>query len=232
MSERDMRHIDVLSQVVSGRREVAIGGRDPCPKRASGPPALGATSVKRRGRAGNRARGFGEGAPAGWDSDIESGNRFLGQFTTRCNDRFCVAPARSENLHRPLLVTPDRLQDILCHPSSVASASSLRSPITESGSTSRELNSPRAPFPYFTFDKAQRVTHAAIVESKFLGEMLAWIKVRQDLERPPPRIKSNSEATDYRPEGCRAWRRAAPPAGAGSPTLTHARGRRLEQVSG
>ena len=30
--------------------------------------------------------------------------------------------------------------------------------------------------PYSAFDKLQRVSHAAIVENKRLGEILAWIK--------------------------------------------------------
>src|ERR1700676_920099 len=34
--------------------------------------------------------------------------------------------------------------------------------------------------PYSAFDKLQRVRHAAIVENKRLGEILAWIKEQQD----------------------------------------------------
>ena len=34
--------------------------------------------------------------------------------------------------------------------------------------------------PYSAFDKLQRVSHAAIVENKRLGEVLAWIKEQQD----------------------------------------------------
>jgi hypothetical protein len=34
--------------------------------------------------------------------------------------------------------------------------------------------------PYSAFDKLQRVSHAAIVENKRLGEILAWIKDQQD----------------------------------------------------
>jgi hypothetical protein len=36
--------------------------------------------------------------------------------------------------------------------------------------------------PYSAFDKLQRVSHAAIVENKRLGEILAWIKEQQDLQ--------------------------------------------------
>jgi hypothetical protein len=33
--------------------------------------------------------------------------------------------------------------------------------------------------PYSAFDKLRRVSHAAIVENKRLGEILAWIKEQQ-----------------------------------------------------
>src|ERR1700685_2211759 len=38
----------------------------------------------------------------------------------------------------------------------------------------------KASLPYSAFDKLQRVSHAAIVENKRLGEILAWIKEQQD----------------------------------------------------
>ena len=53
--------------------------------------------------------------------------------------------------------------------------------------------------PYSAFDKLQRVSHAAIVENKRLGEVLAWIKEQQDRQ---PRFATNSRrATALRPEG-------------------------------
>lgn len=54
--------------------------------------------------------------------------------------------------------------------------------------------------PFTVFDKDQRVTHAAIVENKRLGEVLAFIKNQQD-QRPPPRLKTNSERIGYRKTG-------------------------------
>ena len=54
--------------------------------------------------------------------------------------------------------------------------------------------------PYQAFDKDQRVNHAAIVENKRLGEVLAFIKSQQDL-RSPPRLKTNSERIDYQKTG-------------------------------
>ena len=56
------------------------------------------------------------------------------------------------------------------------------------------------PCPIKVFDKDQRVTHAAIVENKRLGEVLAFIKSQQD-QRPPPRLKTNSERIGYQKTG-------------------------------
>src|SRR5215207_7209057 len=48
-------------------------------------------------------------------ASIEAGNAFLPGFIARFNARFAVAPARPNDLHRPLNVAPDRLRCILCH---------------------------------------------------------------------------------------------------------------------
>ncbi len=126
-------------------------------------------------------------------------------------------PARSENLHRPLLVTPGRLQDIVCHHEQRRVSRQLalsydrkrliltRTAFAEGAAEQHvdidDFSDGRlgvcwkgVSLPDFTFDKDQRVTHAAIVASRFLGETLAWIKARQDSERPLPLIKTNSEA--------------------------------------
>src|SRR3982074_3757944 len=44
----------------------------------------------------------------------------------------------------------------------------------------REIRWKGLPLPYSVFDHLQRVSHAAIVENKRLGEVLAWIKQQQD----------------------------------------------------
>jgi hypothetical protein len=54
--------------------------------------------------------------------------------------------------------------------------------------------------PFRVFDEDQRVTHASIVENKWLGEALAFIKRQQDL-RSPPRVKINSERGGYQKSG-------------------------------
>ncbi|EJT06460.1 putative transposase, partial [Rhizobium sp. CCGE 510] len=52
--------------------------------------------------------------------------------------------------------------------------------------------------PYKVFDKDQRVTHAAITENKRLGDVLAYIKERQE-QPSKPVVKTNSEKNGYVP---------------------------------
>jgi len=40
------------------------------------------------------------------------------------------------------------------------------------------------PLPYSAFDQLQRVSHAAIIENKRLGEVLAWIQQQQQDKQP------------------------------------------------
>ena len=54
--------------------------------------------------------------------------------------------------------------------------------------------------PYKVFDKDQRVTHAAIIENKRLGEVLAFIKSRQDVHSSV-RVMTNSERIGYQKTG-------------------------------
>jgi hypothetical protein len=47
--------------------------------------------------------------------DISAGNTFLPVFMTQFNERFAIASARPEDMHRPLSMPVDKLTDILCH---------------------------------------------------------------------------------------------------------------------
>ena len=156
-------------------------------------------------------------------SGIEAGNAFLPGFMARFNARFAVAPARPDDRHRPLDVAPDRLRQILCrrerrHVSRELTLSydRLRIMLERNDTTARlagryvdtyafadgglELRWRGLPLPYRAFDKEQRVSQAAIVENKRLGEVLAFIKRQQD-ERLPPRVMSNSEKNGHRKTG-------------------------------
>jgi hypothetical protein len=56
--------------------------------------------------------------------------------------------------------------------------------------------------PYSVFDKDQRVTHTAITENKRLGDVLEFIRERQEQMRPP-RVKTNSEKVGYKSRGAK-----------------------------
>jgi transposase len=156
-------------------------------------------------------------------SSIEAGNAFLPGFMARFNTRFAVAPARPNDLHRPLNVAPDRLRRILCH----RERRHVGQQLTLSYERKRIMLEQNAmtiglagqyvdtyafadgqldvlwngmSLPYQVFDKDQRVSHAAIVENKRLGEVLAFIRNQQEL-RSPPRLKNNSERIGYQKTG-------------------------------
>lgn len=151
---------------------------------------------------------------AGIDN-MEAGNAFLPGFMADYNARFAIAPARSNNLHRPMNLPPDRLAEILCKREQRYVGSQLtfsferqRIMLDETDVTRGlvgkyvetyayadgrlEVRWKGYSLPYTVFDKDQRVTHAAITENKRLGDVLAYIKERQD-ERPAPEVKSNSD---------------------------------------
>lgn len=156
-------------------------------------------------------------------SSMEDGNAFLPGFMERFNTRFAKIPARPDNLHRPLNTQPDRLSDILCWRERRYVGKHLTlsyertriilgvSDITRGlpGKYVDTFSFPDGRFqvrwkgiilPYTVFDKDQRVTHAAIVENKRLGEVLSYIKEQQDKDLPKPRVKTNSEKSGYKPK--------------------------------
>ena len=156
-------------------------------------------------------------------SDLTAANAFLPGFIERFNARFAISPARPDDRHRPLNLAPDRLRDILCHRKQrhvgqqlALSYERKRIILVENETTAKlagqyvdtyafadgrlEVRWKGLSLPFTVFDKDQRVTHAAIVENKRLGEVLAFIKSQQDL-RPPPRPKTNSERIGYRKKG-------------------------------
>ncbi|NYZ15545.1 helix-turn-helix domain-containing protein [Azospirillum sp. RWY-5-1] len=154
---------------------------------------------------------------------IEAGNAFLPGFMERFNARFAVAPARPEDLHRPVELPAERLRTILCwrerrHVGQQLTLSyERRRVMLEETELTRglvgqyvdtyayadgrlEIRWQGIPLPYTAFDKDQRVGHAAIVENKRLGAALAWVKAMQDAQ-PPPTVKTNSERNGYRKTG-------------------------------
>jgi hypothetical protein len=118
------------------------------------------------------------------------------------NSRFAKPPASKHDLHRPLNTTND-LGDILCWRERrqvshqlVVNYNRMKLMLRSNPATNRlpgktvdiydftdgrlEVRWKGLPLPYSAFDKLQRVSHAAIIENKRLGEVLAWIKEQQD----------------------------------------------------
>src|SRR5918998_4457822 len=152
-------------------------------------------------------------------STLEAANAYLPAFVARFNERFAIAPARLEDLHRPLERTSAQLDTILAWREQryvtqqlALSYNSKRIILDETpltvGLAGKYVETYEFPdgrlevrwkgvaLSYRMFDKNQRVTQAAIVENKRLSEALSWVKARQD-ELRPVRTKTNSEAGGY-----------------------------------
>jgi hypothetical protein len=153
-------------------------------------------------------------------SNIQSGNTFLPDFMKRFNERFEVLPAKAGDLHRPILDSARRLEDILCHQEKRYVGEQLtfhydrKQVILEQTDVSKglvghyvdifefadkplEVRWEGHVLPYRIFSKDQRVSHTAIVENKRLGHALAFIKAQQDTHFEA-KVKTNSEKTGYK----------------------------------
>ncbi|EJB07058.1 integrase family protein [Rhizobium leguminosarum bv. trifolii WSM597] len=151
--------------------------------------------------------------------DMEAGNAFLPGFMEHHNARFALTPASPGDLHRPMNLAPDRLREILCKREQRYVGAQLtfsferkRIMLAESevtrGLAGRYVETyayaddrldvrwKGHSLPYKVFDKDQRVTHAAITENKRLGDVLAYIKARQE-QQAKPDVKTNSEKNGY-----------------------------------
>ena len=156
-------------------------------------------------------------------SDMQAGNASMPTFMEGYNARFAVAPARSDNLHRPVNLALDRLKDILCKREQRYVGAQLTFSFERQRIMLEESDVTRGlvgryvetyafadgrldvrwkghSLSYRVFDKDQRVTHAAITENKRLSDVLAYIKEQQD-QRLPPKVKTNSEKNGYTPRG-------------------------------
>jgi hypothetical protein len=162
-------------------------------------------------------------------ADMEAGNAFLPGFMEHHNARFAIVPARSDDLHRPMNLAPDRLAAILCKREQRYVGAQLtfsferRRIMLEETAVTRGLAGRYVEtyayadgrldvrwkghsLPYRMFDKDQRVTHAAITENKRLSDVLAYIKERQDQQRQPV-VKTNSDKNGYKPRGRKPGKR-------------------------
>jgi len=159
-------------------------------------------------------------------SDMAAANAFLPAFMARHNLRFAKAPARPNDLHRPLVDGSDRLQDILCWRDQRYVGQQLtfsyerKRIMLEETEVSRglvgkyvetyvfpdgrlEVRWKGLSLPYRAFDPDQQhVTHAAITENKRLGAVLSAIKEMQDAAAPKV-ATVGKQRTRYQPKGRR-----------------------------
>jgi hypothetical protein len=133
---------------------------------------------------------------------IDSANAFVAGFIAHYNGRFAKPAARDQDLHRSIDPRQD-LDQILCWREQrqvshqlVVNYSRMKLTLKPEALAVRlrgkmveiydfpdgrlEVRWKGRLLPYSAFDKLQRVSHAAIIENKRLGEILAWIKERQD----------------------------------------------------
>jgi len=160
-------------------------------------------------------------------SDIAAGNAFLPEFMKRFNERFSVAPANPNNLHRPLQITASRLSDILCHREQRYVGSQLtfhydrKQIILDQTELSKglagryvevydfsdrplEVRWQGHVLPYRVFSKDQRVNPAAIVENKRLRHALSVVKAQQDRSLTV-KVMTNSEKVGYKKQPRRVY---------------------------
>jgi transposase len=153
-------------------------------------------------------------------SSIDKANAFLPGFIAHYNARFAKAPARDKDLHRVLDPRQD-LDHVLCWREQrkvshqlVVNYNQMKLMLKPQGPALRlrgkmvevydfpdgrlEVRWKGRPLPYSVFDKLQRVSHAAIVENKRLGEVLAWIKEQQDQQSRFSRIPAGPRRSDQK----------------------------------
>ena len=153
-------------------------------------------------------------------STIDAANAFLPGFIAHYNARFAKAPAREKDLHRVLDPRQD-LDSVLCWREQrkishqlVVNYNQMKLTLKPQGLAVRlrgkiveiydfpdgrlEVRWKGRLLPYTAFDKLQRVSHAAIVENKRLGEVLAWIKEQQDREPRFARIPAGPRRSDQK----------------------------------
>ena len=155
------------------------------------------------GRAGacDAAGPPGEGAAAGRHQRSEAANAFLPGFVESYNSKFAQPPARiricigrcelndlgdilcwreTRRVSRQLVVHYNRMKFTLHPTRSPRGCRGRMVEIYDFPDGRLEIRWKGLSLPYSAFDKLQRVSHAAIVENKRLGEVLAWIKEQQD----------------------------------------------------
>ena len=152
---------------------------------------------------------------------IEAANAFLPNFVADYNGRFAKPAARDQDFHRSVDPRQD-LDQILCWREQrqvshqlVLNYSRMKLTLKPEGLAvglrgkmveiydfpdgRLEVRWKGRSLPYSAFDKLQRVSHAAIVENKRLGEILAWIKEQQDSQPRVNRVPDGPRRSNQKP---------------------------------
>src|SRR6195256_3868097 len=152
---------------------------------------------------------------------IEAANAFLPNFVEDYNGRFAKPAARDQDFHRSVDPRQD-LDQILCWREQrqvshqlVVNYNRMKLTLKPEGLAIRlrgkmveihdfpdgrlEVRWKGRSLPYSAFDKLQRVSHAAIVENKRLGEILAWIKEQQDRQPRFNRVPEGPRRSSQKP---------------------------------
>ena len=116
----------------------------------------------------------------------------------RLDDILCWREARK--VSRQLVVNYHKMKFILEPNEITKKLPGKRVEILDFPDGRLQIRAKGVPLAYTVFDKLQRVTHAAIVDNKRLGEVLAWIKQEQD-KRPPHSGNKKGPARSHQPAG-------------------------------
>ena len=172
-------------------------------------------------RANHTCRIVGEGVETRGHQHDRGGERVSAEFVANYNGRFAKPPARDKDLHR-LLDPRQDLDEVLCWREQrqvshqlVVNYSRMKLTLKPQGLAVRlrgkmvdiydfpdgrlEVRWKGRSLPYSAFDKLQRVSHAAIVENKRLGEILAWIKEQQDRQPRFNRVPDGPRRSSQKP---------------------------------
>jgi transposase len=227
MSERDLQRIEVLTDVLAGRRTVAaaatvlaVSERQMYRLLAKYEDGGGSALIhKARGRQSNRSLNAGIrryrryavepvrtryadfGPPLATEMLLEKHDLRVGRETLRrwmVADGLWLSRKQRRAFHQPRLRREHYGELIQIDGSDISdNLGGQYVELYDFADRPLEVRWKGLLLPYRVFSKDQRVSHTAIVENKRLGHALAVVKAQPDLRRTP-KVMTNSEKTGYR----------------------------------
>ena len=155
---------------------------------------------------------------------MDEGNAFLPGFTERFNSKFTKAAAKSNDLHRPLNIEPDRLSEVFCLRDQRHVTKNLMQmydrkrskleihdltrglvgkcvDVYEYSCGRIQVHANGVVLPHTIMNSERRITHAAITMNKRLSSVLEHIKAEQDKAPPRGKVKPMSARNGYKKKG-------------------------------